>query len=145
MPSEEVNALTRAEWRELGFFYDLDSAAKVWWIVGTRTGLLRFVHLLREYVANPARHALSEHDHYGPYMYLEIGTWTRPEINDHWIAGTVTDLARLADLAEQAVSGLSPGGTAEIGNSFAPDSGWRLELICRDEGFDPAAADTACW
>jgi len=29
MPSNEVNKKTREEWRELGFFYDVDDDARV--------------------------------------------------------------------------------------------------------------------
>jgi len=35
VPSEAVNEATRRQWRDLGFFYDRDDAAKSWRIVGT--------------------------------------------------------------------------------------------------------------
>ena len=55
----------------LGFFYDRDDASKEWILVGSRAGLQRFADLLHAYVADPRHETLSEHEHYGPYMYLD--------------------------------------------------------------------------
>jgi hypothetical protein len=66
---------TRREWRELGFFYDRDDVSKEWRLVGSREGLRHFAGLLRAYVADPRNEMKSEHEHYGPYMYLEVMTW----------------------------------------------------------------------
>jgi hypothetical protein len=75
MPSDATNRATREEWRELGFFYDPDDRAKTWTLTGSRLGLRRFVECLLEYAADPGNAMQSEHQHYGPYMYLEVMTW----------------------------------------------------------------------
>src|SRR5262245_2429318 len=103
MPSEKVNEATRREWRELGFFYERDDPRSTWLIRGSRTGLLTFARVVREYSNDPRRQQLSEHEHFGPYGYLEIGTWRSAEITDHWIAGTLADLNRLSSLVEEQV------------------------------------------
>jgi hypothetical protein len=124
MPAEKINEIARREWRELGFYYYQDNNSKEWLLRGSRGGLMRFADLLRQYVGDPRNRKLSEHDHLGPYMYLEIGTWNRPEITEHWIAGTLDDLNR---------------------HDYAPDSPYELVLEVCDDGFDPAKADPACW
>jgi hypothetical protein len=75
MPSNVVNEKTRGEWRALGFFYEVNHEAKVWTLVGSRAGLLCFSDALRAYVADPRNALESEHEHYGPYMYLKVMTW----------------------------------------------------------------------
>lgn len=150
--AEEVNQMlsarakesTRREWRDLGFFYDSDETAKAWLIVGDRTGLLKFSGLIRKYAADDSNASVSEHEHFGPYSYLEVGTWHEPQINGHWIAGTLPELAGLAVSLEEAISKLKPDERASIGKQFAPDSDWDLIVEMRQEPFDPPAADPNC-
>lgn len=96
MPSEATNEATRREWRELGYYYDRDDDAREWLLLGSVEGLLGFASAVRRYSENPARAGLSEHEHFGPYWYLELGTWNEPTITDHWIAGPQSSLAQLA-------------------------------------------------
>src|ERR1035438_7741098 len=77
MPSDATNRATTQEWRELGFFYDRDDRARVWKLTGSRSGLLRFRDLLLSYVADPCNALEAEHEHYGPYAYLEVMTLPR--------------------------------------------------------------------
>ena len=109
MPSEAVNEATRREWLDLGFFYELDKERKEWRLVGSRSGLLKFRDLLMRYVANPQNEAKSEHDHYGPYMYLKVMTWTEPGMDGNAIHGTLQDLRRLADIIEAKLQDTRPG------------------------------------
>ena len=139
----ETKEVTRREWRELGFFYDRDDDAKEWRLVGSRTGLMRFAELLRAYVAHPGNAMKSEHEHYGPYMYLEIMTWPEPGMDDHSIHGPLDALRRLAVLVETKVAGLKPGQHARLRDEFAPGAAYILVLNLRPEGFDPASADGA--
>lgn len=138
-----VIAATRAEWRELGFYYEHDGDAKEWRLVGSRAGLLPFTELLRAYVADPLNDRKAEHEHYGPYCYLEIMTWPEPGMDWHAIHGPLDALANLAALVEERVSGLRPGEEARIREEFAPDSEDSLVLELRPDGFDPASADEA--
>jgi len=120
MPSEKVNESTKCEWRELGFYYDYDEHAKRWRLVGSKAGLLRFSEVLRSYIANPRNRQLSEHEHYGPYMYFEVGTWSEAQITEHWIAGTIEQLSGLAQKIEDSLSTASVGDLIEIGQWFSP-------------------------
>jgi hypothetical protein len=145
VPSESINEETRREWRELGFFYHRDDPRTTWLIRGSRSGLLAFGHVLREYSNNPRRRQLSEHDHFGPYSYLEIGTWSAPEISEHWIAGTLEDLERLSGLVEERVLKAKAGNRLSLRKAYAPNASYELTLEMCEDDFDPATADVACW
>ena len=140
-PSEASLRSIRDEWRELGYFYDRDDAARLWRIVGSSAGLIRFVTVLRDYVADPRNRKNSEHEHYGPYMSLEIMTWPTAGMDGHAIHGPLEDLARLADMVEGAVARLKPGETKMLRAEYAPEAKYELVIELRDDGFDPASAD----
>jgi hypothetical protein len=89
--SPEVRAQTIAEWNDLGFWYDVTPESG-WVIRGSRAGLEKFAALLDRYAADPRNTLLSEHDHFGPYMYLKVVTWSFPEINRDGIYGTLQTL-----------------------------------------------------
>jgi hypothetical protein len=143
MPSEATTRATRHEWRELGFFYDRDDRAKVWTLTGARAGLLRFRDALLSYAADPRNTMKSEHEHFGPYMYLEVMTWPEAAFDDHAIRGSLPDLVRLARIIERKLADTAPGSTVTIREEFAADSPYRLVLDVREDGFDPASADAA--
>lgn len=143
MPSDATNEATRADWRELGFFYDVDDETRQWRLVGSRTGLLRFAELLDRYVADPANGLEGEHEHYGPYMYLEVMTSKNPSIDDHSIHGTLTDLARLASITRTRVSNALPGQTVVIKDDYAGEAQYSLVLQLRPDDFDPSSVDAA--
>ena len=145
MPSEETNAITRREWRELGFFYELDDIGKRWRIVGSRSGLGRFCDELANFAANPKNEQLSEHVHLGPYMYLEIGSWSTPETTDHWIAGPLASLRYLADVMRTRIILARATDVLYFRDVYAPGSPYELTLELRDDDFDPAKEDEACW
>lgn len=137
----EVEAETRAEWQALGFFCDRDDSAEEWIVVGSRAGLACFSALLREYVADPSNAMLSEHEHYGPYLYLEVMTWTDAGMDDHSIHGTLQDLDRLAMLVDGRTAVLRPGERSRIREEFSATSRYSLVLDLREDGFDPASLD----
>ena len=141
MPSEATNRATREEWRDLGFFYELDDEAKEWRLVGSREGLLRFRDLLLEYVARPGNAQKSEHEHYGPYMYLKVMTWPEAGFGENAIHGTLADLARLAQIVESKLLEATPGTEIYVREQFDKDSLYALVLDVREASFDPAAAD----
>jgi hypothetical protein len=141
MPSDRTISATRREWRELGFFYDRDDDAKVWKITGSRAGLLKFRDALLEYVASPLRASNSEHQHYGPYMFLEIMTWPEPSFDQHAIRGPLADLSRLAKLVEDKLNFSHANSEIFIKEEFAVNSPYALILDLREDGFDPASPD----
>ncbi len=109
--------------------------------MGSRSGLLKFRDLLLRYVANPRNAVNSEHDHYGPYMYLKIMTGTQPGIGGDAIYGTPQDLRRLAGIIEAKVRDTPAGVVLRIQEEFASDCEYSLMLEVRDEAFDPASVD----
>ena len=141
MPSEEVNQITQNEWRELGFFYDFDERSSRWLLVGSRTGLLKFRDMLIEYGNDSGNDTLSEHNHYGPYMYLELMTWDKPEITEHAICGTLQDFKRVAKIVEGKLNPCNVGDRLIIGPEYAANNKAVLAFEVRKEGFDPASAD----
>ncbi len=141
MPSDAVNKKTREEWQELGFFYNPDDDAKVWKFIGSRKGLLSFPDTLRAYVADPRNALESEHEHYGPYMYLKVVTWPKAGFDNDAIRGPLADLARLAALFEAKLANAQPGSAVRIHDEFAADSPYSLVLEVREDSFDPATAD----
>jgi hypothetical protein len=145
VPIEQINEATRRDWRELGFFYDRIDNNNEWLIRGLRSGLQRFAQLVCEYANDPRNCQPSEHEHFGPYMYLEIGTWHRPEITRHWIAGTLGDLKRLSAIIREKALKASLGDRMLLRQEYAPNSPYELALEIRDDGFDRASADPCCW
>ena len=141
MPSEAVNDATRKEWRDLGFFYDRDDDRNEWRLVGSPSGLLKFRDVLMHYVATPRNQANSEHDHYGPYMYLTILTWSEAGMDRNAIYGTLQDLRRLAGMIEAKLEDTRAGSAFRIQEEFARNCEYSLLLDVRDEDFDPASAD----
>jgi hypothetical protein len=69
-------------------------------------------------------------------------TSPNPGFDRHAIHGRVADLARLSALIGAKLATARPGSTVRIREEFAPDSPYALVLDLRDDGFDPAAADT---
>jgi len=141
MPSDAANQNTRDDWRELGFFYNRDDQDKVWTLTGSRAGLLRFRDALLAYVDDPRNALESEHDHYGPYGYLEVMTWSEAGFDDHAIRGPLGDLTKLAGIIENKIAEAQPGSAVRIREEFAKDSPYGLLLDVREDGFDPASAD----
>jgi hypothetical protein len=84
MTNSELDQRTVNEWRDLGFFYDYDEVESCWRVIGSREGFMKFVDLLESYVMNPRNGRLSEHEHYGPYSYLKLMTWSQAEITDRY-------------------------------------------------------------
>lgn len=131
----------KQQWRKLGFFCELDAEKKLWTLTGSRAGLLYFPDLLLGYVADPKNAADREHQHFGPYGTLEVMTWPEAGFGIRSIRGSLTGLARLAELIEAKLATAGPGSTILIRDEFAADSPYSLLLDVRPDGFDPASAD----
>ena len=137
----KVDEATRREWRELGFFYDYDEPQACWRLLGSRIGLLKFCDLLDQYVRNPSNDKLSEHDHYGPYMYLEVMTWHEAQITDHAIAGPLSDLQRLGGLCREKLVKAQAGDAIALDKEYSGGNTARLRFEVQQDNFDPASAD----
>ena len=141
MTRDAVNEATRREWRELGFFYDRDDQARAWRVVGSSTGLLGFADLLVAYVGDPANARISDHEHYGPYMYLKVMTWPEPSVDSDGIRGPLSFLRSLAALIHAEVRVARQGDTIRVRDSSIAKSPYALILEVRGEHFDPADED----
>ncbi len=140
-PAEMTDERIKQQWRELGFFCELDDQKRAWTLTGSRAGLLYFPDLLLGYVADPKNASDSAHQNYGPYGSLEVMTWRDAGFDGHAIRGSLTDLTRLAELVETKLATAEPGLPIRIREVFAPDSPYTLLLDVRADGFDPASAD----
>lgn len=140
-PSEATNRATRDEWRELGFFYETRTDPRSWRLVGSKSGLARLVSLLDQCVRDPRNAALSEHEHYGPYMYLKVQTAETPAIDEHGIRGSLQDLARLRDLIAHALEASRPGQSFQVGAECCAPVSHPIHFEVREASFDPATED----
>jgi hypothetical protein len=140
---DALKAQTRAEWRALRFFYDYDDASRTWLIRGNRAGLRRLCSELRAYAHNPAHAPLSEHEHYGPYSYLEFVTWSEAKIVAEGIYGRLDDFDRLAGIVEAWLHPMEPGKELRIDSEYSKHNESVLVIRLEADDFDPADCDPA--
>ena len=138
MTTDEHDALA---WRQLGFWYDYTPETG-WVIRGSIEGLQRFVTLLRAYTANPKNRQVSEHEHFGPFMYLRVVTFPDAEVNNDGIYGTLEDIARFAELLEARLRSASVGACFDLSGEFDARSSAAFTVHVEADSFDPAAYDT---
>jgi hypothetical protein len=135
----KVDEWTRRKWRELGFFYKYIEKEACWKLVGSRNGLIKFCDLLHLYAGNPKNEGKSEHDHYGPYKYLEIMTWDEPQITDHAISGSLADLQRLSEICREKIDKSDPGTVIIIDKEYSQTNTAKLQFEVQKDDFDPAS------
>jgi hypothetical protein len=131
----------RQQWRQLGFFCELDDEKKVWTLTASRAGLLYFPDLLFGYVADPQNASDGHQEHYGPYGSLQVMTWPEAGFDGRVIRGSLMALTHLAELIEAKLATAEPGTPILIRDEFAPDSRYTLVLDVRADKFDPASPD----
>lgn len=142
---EQTKKLTIEEWRQLGYHYSKDDEQKKWMITGSPFGIKTFCKHLKDYALNPKNISKSEHEHYGPYSYLEIMTWNRPGMDKHSIFGTLEDINGLADLINKQVDDSSINEVIIIKEEFAQDSEYSMEIFIKEYGYDPSTSDIQLW
>jgi len=128
------------QWRKLGFWYDHTEEAG-WELRGSKEGLLRFVSALRRYATHPANASPGEHQHFGPYSYLEVCTSAMPDINSHCIEGPPAAVARLADLLEARLATAEAGDRFDLAPEYAPGGSCPCLIRVEVPEFDPASLD----
>lgn len=141
MTREELDEQTREDWRELGFFYEYDKTHRCWRLVGSRQGLLNFCAVLTEYAADARNASLSEHEHYGPYWYLKIVTWSEALITTRDIRGTLNDLQRLAKIVEEKLGHFAAGENFLIDTEYSANNEAPMIFEIKEDDFDAATAD----
>jgi hypothetical protein len=139
----EIDQMTTEEWRKLGFFYCQKAEANIneWQFYGSQQGLFKFVELLDKYIHNHNRHFNSEHDHYGPYMYLKIMTWDKPLITNNFIAGTINDLEKLKNIVKDKLAAAQSGQEFYIDKEYGVENTMGLRFIVLSADFDPPSLD----
>jgi hypothetical protein len=142
MTSAELNEQTKDEWRELGFFYNYDESNSCWRLIGSRQGLLKFCDILNEYASDKRNAPLSEHEHYGPYWYLKLTTWEKPQITPDAIYGTLEDFRRLSKLTKQKLENAVVGDKVLIDVEYSPENEAKILFEIEADDFDAAKADT---
>lgn len=137
----------KAEWKELGFYYDFEKTTDKpeWRFFGSKEGLTNIIGILDKYVTNPANNSISEHEHYGPHIYLKIMTWTSPTITDSYIAGTIEDLTILKSIIAEQLSKAAIGDTFYLGNYYGIDNTADAKFIVMKNDFDPSSMDNWVW
>ena len=140
-PADLTDDHIKKQWRELGFFCELDEEKQLWTLTGSRKGLLYFPDLLLGYVADPKNATDGAKQHYGPYGSLEIMTYPEAGFDGNAIRGSLTDLTRLAELVGEKLATAEPGSPIVIRDEFAATSPYSLLLDVRADGFDAASTD----
>jgi hypothetical protein len=139
--SDKIKGITKEEWRQLGYYYEIDKKSKNWIIIGSPFGLNEFSRQLKEYAKNLKNEGIGEHDHWGPYGYLKIMTWSEPDITDDAIQGSLEDLKQLADLIKDKIQDDGIGKKVNIKSEYAGNADFGIEFQVMPYGFDPASAD----
>jgi hypothetical protein len=139
--SPKAAEMTRREWQALGFFYVSDNVSKKWQLTGSKSGLIGFANSLEAYASDPNLARKSEHEHFGPHMYLKVMTWPDAGIDGKSIRGTQEDIRKLATLIKEKLSVAQPGEEVTLGAEYVEESEYKLVLRVRDESFDPATED----
>ncbi|WP_421567531.1 hypothetical protein [Stenotrophomonas sp. PD6] len=133
----------RSEWRKLGFHYERDDDSKQWTVTGSKEGVRSLAAAIRTYATDCGNDWLSCHRNLGPHAYLEIGTWSSAIIDDHWIAGRLTDLLGLAAYIEEWIGTSKVGDGLSVRSFFSPESPYDLWLRVGRDDFDPSSLDTS--
>ena len=133
----------KKEWRDLGFYYELEeyNEFKQWKFYGSKKGLFNLIKLLENYTAKKSNDYISEHDHYGPYSYLKIMTWGKPEITENYFAGTITDLNIIKDLIAGKLDGTDVGQTFVISKEYGEGNTASARFFVMAADFDPVSMD----
>lgn len=141
----KLKNITKEEWRQLGYYYEIDEINKKWIIVGSLFGIRNFISQLNEYANNSKNSKISEHDHWGPYMYLKIMTNTDPVINKNCISGSLSDLKRLSEIIDKKLNDNLINTTLEIKEEYSKDCEYSIQFKIMEYGFDPATEDKQLW
>ncbi len=138
-----MDKLIMDEWKELGFYYDIDTRESVnqWRFFGSKEGLQSLVLLIESYTNYSDNDTLYEHEHYGPYGSLTIKTLDKPTITLDYIAGTIQDLIFLKNLISKKLSNSLPGQTFNIDKEYGEDNTCTVKFFIMSDDFDPISMD----
>jgi hypothetical protein len=118
---------------------------KEWILSGSLAGLMKFSQYLKTYSQNKKNQNISEHDHIGPYWYLKIMTWDKPEIEKDSINGSLSDIARLSDIIKSNLEKSKTNDVIKISDEYTTNSKYKITLNVKEPEFDPASIDPMDW
>lgn len=127
------------EWRQIGYFVEIDKEEKAFRLIGSPCGLGEFCYDLEEYVIEDENDVVGEHIHLTPAGYLRIETSLEPMVNGYAISGSLDDLSKLVDIVASRLKDENIGKQIEIKEHYSSESTWAIILDIRDYGFDPAS------
>ncbi len=138
-----TDEMIKQEWRDLGFYYEIEeyNDFKQWKFYGSKKGLFNLIKLLEDYTAKKSKDCISEHDHYGPYSYLKIMTWSKPEITENYFAGTISDLNVLKEIIAGKLDVTDVGQTFVISNEYGEGNTASARFFVMAVDFDPVSMD----
>lgn len=136
--SGKVADLTRQEWQELGFFYDIDEDDSRWDLHGSKSGLLNLPKEIRAFTNKSE--VYGEHEHLLPHWYLTISYDEVADINKRGIQGKKADLLALADYLEKTISSSTEKSTIEAHLCITPTN-FKMLLHVHGDSFDPSSLD----
>lgn len=122
-------------------YFDFDDEKLCWKIQGSKKGINKFCQLLIKYAHNDLNKPISEHQHYGPYLYLKFVTWDEPKITSDAIFGSLDDFIRLSDMIRKSLTKTVPNSSFIICNEYASNAEASILIQITDDEFDPASAD----
>ena len=136
---------TKIQWRELGFYYDVDLDSSTWVIRGSKRGIMKFADFIEDYAKNPRNQTEREHIHLLPYRYLSITTWKERMLTKDGIAGSTEDLLYFANILKQELSKSDEKKYFEVGEGYASNSAYKFSFYIENDDFDPSSLDSFEW
>lgn len=139
--SKATSQATAEDWRKLGFYYECDEEKQVWRFVGSKAGLYKLAYLFIEYSSNPYNQKISEHQHYGPYMYLKIATSVDFGIGKYGFCGSLRNFNDLGRQINDKIMSAEENSTIVFVPIWSSVTDYRLIFDVRQENFDLATVD----
>jgi hypothetical protein len=139
--SEKTRQAMTRDWRKLGFYYEVNELKRRWEFRGSRAGLAKLGKALVDYAEKHDENCDSEHEHYGPYMYLKLVTRDEMAFTKQGIEGPAEKIGELGRAIVKRVERLRAPATVVMDSSV--EGGYTLALMVLEDGFDPASADEA--
>ncbi len=136
---------TKEEWRDLGFYYDVDFDACSWEVRASKNGIIRFADIIESYALDPKNKTLGEHVHLLPYRYLSISTWPERLLTKDGVAGLPDDLIYFAGLLRSGIEMCQVGGSFEIGCEYALNLDYKFIFYRENDNYDPSSSDSFKW
>src|ERR1700761_4282854 len=112
--SEKTRQATIRDWRKLGFYYEVNELKRRWEFRGSREGLRKLGELLIAYAGEHDENCDSEHEHYGPYMYLKVMTRDEMAFTERGIEGPLEKIGELGRAIVRQAAGLKTPATVMI-------------------------------